>query len=386
MKKISIAFLLLSLSFVSVAQPVRKIGLFVPLYLDSVFHGNDYRYGKKFPRFALQGLDFVQGAQIALDSFPVSNCIVDLFVYDSKSDSASVKSLIDSQKLDSLELIIGAVKDDELNLLASFAESKKIPFISATYPNDGGIVSNPYYVILNSTLRSHCEAIFSYLLQNHNTENIIHVRQTGSQEDRVAGYLNNINKPDNKPLLKIKTMNLDSNLILIKTALDSTKKNFIIGGSLDEDFVSSIATILSSVTKTYDITLIGMPNWDGFTSFGKNYKENLKDFPVYFTSPYFNNKTDNYSKIIQDAYLKLYKGKPSDFAYKGFEVMYVFSRLLNLYPINLIEHLNDYPFKVFSDFNIVPIKSNNQSSHIDYQENKHLFFIKKVNGTASKAW
>ncbi len=386
MKKISIAFLLLSLSLVSVAQPVRKIGLFVPLYLDSVFHGNDYRYGKKFPRFALQGLDFVQGAQIALDSFPVSNCIVDLFVYDSKSDSASVKSLIDSQKLDSLELIIGAVKDDELNLLASFAESKKIPFISATYPNDGGIVSNPYYVILNSTLRSHCEAIFSYLLQNHNTENIIHVRQTGSQEDRVAGYLNNINKPDNKPLLKIKTMNLDSNLILIKTALDSTKKNFIIGGSLDEDFVSSIATILSSVTKTYDITLIGMPNWDGFTSFGKNYKENLKDFPVYFTSPYFNNKTDNYSKIIQDAYLKLYKGKPSDFAYKGFEVMYVFSRLLNLYPINLIEHLNDYPFKVFSDFNIVPIKSNNQSSHIDYQENKHLFFIKKVNGTASKAW
>ncbi|MEI8054278.1 MAG: hypothetical protein WCH52_11120 [Bacteroidota bacterium] len=386
MKKISIAFLLLSLSFISVAQPVRKIGLFVPLYLDSVFHGNDYRYGKKFPRYALQGLDFVQGAQIALDSFPISNCIVELFVYDSKSDSVSVKTLIDSQKLDSLELIIGAVKDDELNLLASFAKSKKIPFISATYPNDGGIVSNPYYVILNSTLRSHCEAIFSYLLQNHHTENIIHVRQTGSQEDRVAGYLNNINKPDNKPLLKIKTMNLDSNLILIKTALDSTKKNFIIGGSLDEDFVGSIANILSSVSKTYDITLIGMPNWDGFTSFGKNHKENLKDFPIYFTSPYFNYKTDNYSKIIQDAYLKNYKGKPSDFAYKGFEVMYVFSRLLNLYPVNLIEHLNDYPFKVFSDFNIVPIKSNNQSSHIDYQENKHLFFIKKVNGTASKAW
>lgn len=386
MKKISIAFLLLSLSFISVAQPVRKIGLFVPLFLDSVFHGNDYRYGKKFPRYALQGLDFVQGAQIALDSFPISNCIVELFVYDSKSDSVSVKTLIDSQKLDSLELIIGAVKDDELNLLASFAKSKKIPFISATYPNDGGIVSNPYYVILNSTLRSHCEAIFSYLLQNHHTENIIHVRQTGSQEDRVAGYLNNINKPDNKPLLKIKTMNLDSNLILIKTALDSTKKNFIIGGSLDEDFVGSIANILSSVSKTYDITLIGMPNWDGFTSFGKNHKENLKDFPIYFTSPYFNYKTDNYSKIIQDAYLKNYKGKPSDFAYKGFEVMYVFSRLLNLYPVNLIEHLNDYPFKVFSDFNIVPIKSNNQSSHIDYQENKHLFFIKKVNGTASKAW
>jgi hypothetical protein len=370
----------------SLATKKQKIALFTPLYLDSVFKGSNYQYGKKFPRYALQGIDFVQGAQLALDSFPINQSFTELYIFDVKSDSASIETLINNHSLDSMQLIIGAVKDNELTQLANFSLRKKIPFISATYPNDGGITNNPYYIILNSTLKSHCEAIFSYLLQNQNNSKIIHVRQTGSQEDRVAGYINNINKQENKALLQIKTINLDSNLSLIKTLLDSTQKNYIICGSLDEDFATSIASILSNVSKKYDITLIGMPNWEGFSAFGKNHKETLKDFPVYFTSAFFNPKTDSYSKILQDAYLQIYKGKPSEAAYRGFEIMYVFSRILNLFPSEFLEHINDHLFTVFSDYNLLPVKLNNQSPGIDYYENKHLFFIKKVNGQAVKAW
>jgi len=45
-----------------------RVGIFAPLYLDSVFEGSSYKYNKNFPKFSLPGLDFVQGAQIALDS------------------------------------------------------------------------------------------------------------------------------------------------------------------------------------------------------------------------------------------------------------------------------------------------------------------------------
>ena len=89
-------------------------------------------------------------------------------------------SLISSHALDSLQLIIGSVKDEEYGQLARFALQKNIPFISATYPNDGGITENPYLVIVNSTLKAHCEAIFSYMLQNHGSDNILHFRKPGS--------------------------------------------------------------------------------------------------------------------------------------------------------------------------------------------------------------
>jgi hypothetical protein len=395
MRKIKpvIASLLFSLACLPViAQPdssglkTYKVGVFAPLYLDSVFTGNTYRYGKKFPRFVLQGLDFVQGVEIALDSMPLPNGYIEASVFDSKSYSNPISSLISSGKLDSLNLLIGSVKDEDYSELAKFALLKNIPFISATYPNDGGVTGNPYVIIVNSTLKAHCEAIYSYILQSHGTDNILHIRQAGSQEDRVAGYLNNINKPDGKALLRIKTINIDSNFNLIKNSLDSTKPNIIIGGSLDEQFSYTLALTASNLRKKYDITLFGMPNWDGFASFANNKKESLNDFPIYFTSPYFNNKWDVYSKMIQDVYLKKYKGKPSDYTYKGFETMFVFARLFTRYPEDFLNHLNDYAYKVFSEYNFRPVYIDKSAEKPDYFENKHLYFLKRMNGVVSKAW
>ena len=392
-KKICLAFLwLIIYTLPSRAQDsttsgfkTYKVGIFAPLYLDSVFRGDIFKYDKNFPRFVVPGLDFVQGAQIALDSMPLPNGNIDAHFFDSKSTLTTIATLISEKKLDSLNLIIGSVKDEEYTQLANFAAEKNIPFISATYPNDGGITSNPFLVIVNSTLKAHCEAIYSYLLQNHGTDKILLARRTGSQEDKVAGYFSTMNKPDGKPLLNIQTIMIDSNFNSIKYKFDSTKNNIIIGGSLDEEFAYSLASTAASVKKKYDITLIGMPNWDGFQSIS-NTKKNLSDFPVFFTSPYFNYKWDNYSKMIQDVYLKKYKGKPSDYAYKGFETIFVFTRLLTRYPDNFMDHLNDYAYKVFSEYNFKPVSVIKPGEKTDYFENKHLYFLKSVNGVVTKAW
>lgn len=362
-----------------------KVGIFAPLYLDSVFTEDEFNYPKNFPRFVLQGLDFVQGAQIAFDSMPSPIAGIDARFFDSKSTKEDINTLIKNNRLDSLDIIIGSVKDEEYKTLANFAFEKKIPFISATYPNDGGITGNPYLVIVNSTLKAHCEAIFSYVLQNHGTEKILIFRKAGSQEDKVAGYFSTLNKPDGKALLNIQTVMLDSNFNTVKYKLDSTKQNIIIGGSLEEEFAYNLAAALSPLKKKYDITLIGMPNWDGFQSFS-NPKKNLNDFPVFFTSPYFNNKWDNYSRIIQDVYMNKYKGKPSDYAFKGFETIFIFARLITRYPENFMDHLNDYPYRVFSEYNFKPVSIKKDSDGPDYYENKHLYFLKSVNGVVSKAW
>ncbi len=362
-----------------------RIGIFAPLYLDSVFTEDQFKYEKNFPRFVVPGLDFIQGAQIALDSMPTPIANIDARFFDSKSVTNDLATLISSKKLDSLDLIIGAVKDEEYPQLATFALEKKIPFISATYPNDAGITGNPYLVIVNSTLRAHCEAIFSYILQNHGTDKIMLVRKPGVQEDKVAGYFSTLNKPDGKPLLNIQTVNIDSNFNIVRYKLDSTKQNIIIGGSLDEEFAYNLAAAVAPAKKKYDITLIGMPNWDAFQSF-TNPKKNLADFPVYFTAPYFNYKWDNYSKMIQNVYLNKYKGKPSDYAYKGFETMFIFARLLTYYSDNFMDHLNDYAYKVFSEYNFKPVSLKKGSDHPDYFENKHLYFLKNLNGVISKAW
>ena len=58
-----------------------------------------------------------------------------------------------------------------------------IPFINVNFPNDGGVTNNPEFVILNTTLHAHCEAIYKFIQRNWATSNIFYVRKSGAQED-----------------------------------------------------------------------------------------------------------------------------------------------------------------------------------------------------------
>ncbi len=369
-----------------IKPPVYKIGIFAPLYLDSVFSNNTFRFRQNLPRFIMAAVDFVQGAQIALDSLQAGDDKIDAYIFDTKSYTQDVPYLIKNKRLDSLNLIIGSVKDAEYLQLAEFALKKNIPFISVTYPNNAGITANPFLVMVNSSLKTHCDAIYSYILQNHGTDKIYLCRQKGTQEDMVASYFKQINEQDGKPLLPIETLNFEYNInsTYLKNKLDSNRRCVIIGGSLDEIFAVNIVRAAYDLRSSYPITLIGMPNWDSYASLYK--KNDFKDFPVYFTTPYFNDKTDAFSKTITSAYQLKYKTKPTDMAFKGFESVYLFTKLLARYPDNFMSHINDKSVKVFCEYNFRPVRLKNKLAEPDYFENKHLYFIKILNGTISTAW
>lgn len=368
-------------------QPHYKIGIFAPLYLDSVFTKNTFRYRQGIPKFIAPAVDFINGAQLALDSLGFGDNYIDASIYDTKSYTETVADLIQKKKLDSLQLIIGSVKDAEYLQLADFALQKNIPFISVTYPNNAGITGNPFLVIMNSTLKAHCDAIYSYILQNHSTDKIYLLRQKGVQEDMVASYFKAMNVQENgQPLLQIETINTDDNLnaSFLKSKLDSNSKNIIIGGSLDEKFANNLVKAAFDISKTFPITLIGMPNWDSFSMLYD--KKKLADFPIYYSTPYYNEKKDAYSRALMADYNTKFKGKASDMVFKGFESVYMFTKLLIKDSTGFMNHINDASIKVFCEYNFKPVRLKDKTAIPDYFENKHLYLVKIFNGVTSKAW
>ena len=96
MKKI-VCFLpivIVSLAIQAQSPMVKKhrIALFAPLYLDSAFdRTGNYRYGKtEFPDFISPGLEFYEGAQLALDSMSREGKQLEVFVYDTRSASQTL--------------------------------------------------------------------------------------------------------------------------------------------------------------------------------------------------------------------------------------------------------------------------------------------------------
>jgi hypothetical protein len=360
-----------------------RIGIVAPLYLDSAFNKEGYRLGNSPARFTMPGMDFITGAEFALDSIPMAaNNYLRVRYIDSRSAKESLEEQIVSGALDDLDMIITSVKDKDFAALAGFSAKKNIPFISASYPNDGGVRMNPNMAILNPTLRTHCEALFTALVQEHGSDNIYLIRQPGDQEDKVESIFKKCNRPDGKPLLKLNVITMGDDLSLLKNKLDSTKTAVIIGGSLNEEFAENLCREVNTLRGRQKIKLIGMPNWEGFAILRNG---SIKDLPVYFTSSLTTEDLDASQKKQEEAYRRKFNSEPSELFFRGFDAVYFFAGLLATYPENPMSHLEDHAALSRSSFELKPVFVGN-SSTIDYLENRHLSLVRSLNGRLSSHW
>ncbi len=358
----------------------HRVAIFTPLYLDSAFDATgNYRYDKIFPKFINPGLEFYEGVSMAIDTLQMMKVRLDIRIYDTKSSSNPITRILQSPEFDSTELIIGHVNVSELRELANAAQKRKIPFINVNFPNDGGVTNNPEFVLLNSTLKTHCEALYRFIQRNWGTSTIYYFYKAGGQEDRLRGYFSEVEKNTASVPLKMRYIPVsdpaDPNQFI--PYLDSMRKTICIVGSLDENYARTICASLSSLNKTFLTKIFGMPTWDNISEFSQPVYENQE---IYYTSPFYINPADSLVLSITNIYKNKFYSRPSDMIFRGYESIMRFGRLLEKYGQNLSGSIGEKRYKVFDDFDIQPVFLNKQNMVLDYFENKKLYYIKKVNG------
>lgn len=360
----------------------HKIALFAPLYLDSAFNTNySYRFDKTFPKFLNPGLEFYQGAQAALDSLDRAGAPLEVFVYDTRSKQASVAQQASSAELDGVEMIFGHVNTPEVRVLADVAQKKKIPFISATLPNDGNVSANPYYVVLNPTLRTHAEGIYKYLQQYHRNDRVIVFRKNGTQEDQIKQYLEEFARNSAAPALKMQFENIGTfpNVTQLTSRLDTVRRTICVAGSLDEAFGLKLAQTLASVSERYPMVLVGMPTWDAF-SFTKPEFRNME---IVYSTPFNYGKWSALGTQLTKSFEAKVNGRPTDMYFRGYETVLRFATLLLHTTKDVASNLSRNGNYVFTQFDIQPVFLDKDDMTLDYFENKKLYFTRVVNGIKS---
>jgi len=362
-------------------EPRHKIAIFVPLYLDSAFDYNDeYRYSKNvFPKFINPGLEFYEGAQLALDSLNKEKAQLEVFVFDTKSIKETLTQQLNNADMEGIELIIANCSSAEVKIFAEAGLRKNIPVINVNLPNDGGAVANPFFVVLNPTLRTQCEGIYKHLQKYYSLDPIIIFRKKGQLEDRIKTYFDDFGKSTAAVPLKIKYVELTDSFTVnqLKPFLDTTNQTMCIAGSLDENFGKKLTQQLAALHKQkYLATVMGMPTWDGI-AFNK---PEYKGIEIIYSTPFYNAKTDKASQSITRQFNKTLFARPSDMVFRGYEVTFRFARMLLQYGRDISSNLANKSTKVFTDFDIQPVLSK-QNMTLDYFENKKLYFLKWQDGT-----
>ena len=358
----------------------HKIAIFTPLYLDSAFDNDDeYRYSKNvFPKFINPGLEFYEGAQLALDSLNKEKASLEIFVYDTKSAKLNIQQQLNKAVMDGIELIITNCSSAEVKTFADAGLKKNIPIINVNVPNDGGVSGNPFFVVLNPTLRTQCEGIYKYLQKYYSLDNIVIFRKKGQLEDRIKSYIDEFGKNTVAVPMPLKYVELTDSFTMnqLKPYLDTTKQTICIAGSLDENFGKRLTQQLAALKKqNYQAMVIGMPTWDGI-SFNK---PEYKGIEIIYSTPFYNAKNDKASVSISQRFNKMMYARPSDMVFRGYEVTFRFARMLLQYGNDIASNLANKYMKVFTDFDIQPVL-NKQSMTLDYFENKKLYFLKWQDG------
>jgi hypothetical protein len=363
------------------------IAVFLPLYLDSAFDAaGNYRFDQNFPKYLNPGLEFYEGLELAADSLRKTGAPFDITVYDTRSSSRTLQQILEDPAFAKMQLIIGHVTVAELRLLASAARNMEIPFINVNFPNDGGVTNNPEFVILNTTLHTHCEAIYKFIQRNWATSNILYLRKAGVQEDRLRNDFTEIEKNTAAVPLKMKYITVDNNvdLRLLIPNMDSNLKTVVLVGSLDENFGKAVCAKLAPLSKTYPMKVIGMPTWDAVSDFNT---PPYADLEIYYTTPFYINPADSLVISIQQYFKTRFYSRPSDMVYRGYETILHFSQILETNKGRLDGSIGIRKYKVFDDFDIQPVFTNKESGTqptgtitLQYLENKKLYYVKKVNG------
>jgi hypothetical protein len=357
-----------------------KVAIFAPLYLDSAFDDNDeYRYSKNsFPKYINPGLEFYEGAKLALDSLNIEKAELEVFIYDTRSSKESLAQLLNQPEMDSIGLIIAHCSSAEVKLFADAGLKRNIPVINANLPNDGGVAANPFFVLLNPTLRTQCEGIYKHLQKYYSLDPIIVFRKKGQLEDRIKMYFDDAGKNTKALPLPLKYVELSDSFTVnqLRPYLDTVNQTLCIAGSMDERFGKRLTQQLAALKKQkYQAAVMGMPTWDGI-AFNKS---EYKGIEIIYSTPFYHPKTDKVSQSITRKFNKMMYARPSDMVFRGYEVTFRFARMMLLHKNELNSNLANKYTKVFTDYDIQPVL-NKQNMTLEYFENKKLYFLKWQDG------
>lgn len=362
------------------ANKTINIGLFTSLYLDQYFTDSlTLKSPTDFPRLAVPGLEFYEGASLAIDSLNKNGIVVRMEVFDLQSRQGNINTLIHNGSLAQFDLIIAQSSGNEINQLALLAKELKIPFINATHPNDRGIRENPYCYIANPTLTAHLEFLQEQIASKWTNANILWLYRKNGNDNQLEESFKEVNERRgiNKITFKAVSLPHQPTLEELLPWIDSTKTNVLIAGSLDEKFTINLISSINNIPKKGLINIVGMPNW-----------ENLREIqlpkygglPIFFSSSFYIAPFNSWAMEMDDFFKDNIYTKTSLSAFKGFELIYYFSSIFSKYGRIFVEDPADTIFTPLNDLDFKPVKTKGPEGPVDYFENKKLYLLRRLNG------
>jgi LysM repeat protein/ABC-type branched-subunit amino acid transport system substrate-binding protein len=286
---------------------------------------------------SLPFLEAYEGILIAVDSLRSLGLTVELDVYDIAGDTTALNRVIWSGMLNDADLIIGPVFSASLNRMAAYAAARDIPIVSPVPLRDQNIVENRPTLYRVFPSASVSQDIVVRELAAHKGSNVVFLyADTLMNDPKTSGFWNRIKKSmvtdnlNDTTLLTaqyftgaIKKRDTYSGVASFEGLLKPDRENIIILSFTQTPVVSSAFSTLHTLSRKYDIKVIGYPEIGGQETIEIKYYYDLELFIPTESYIDFNSPA---AISFTSTFRNKFKTEPmaGSFAWRGFDIAYYF--------------------------------------------------------------
>jgi len=299
-----------------------RVGLLLPFNLDQnkvkmekVKEGKEVAIMNQTRFF----VEFLQGAKFALDSLKNKGHNIQVFVFDTKSDTNHISTLINKEDFKKLDMIIGPAYGHNFEYLANKINGRATYLVSP-YGKKMSILSHsPKVVKYRSSVESRVKVLSEFLYRNHKDDNII-ITHEGAEDLLFAERL----QREVLAMSLLKDSVVMTSPTVVKGVFEPVekllvqRKNIVVSINTKESFATNLVVKMQSKHKDFEIMVVGMEEWKSYKNIEVRYWESLSMHVV-------GNLDFRYLGVNNEAYFKsyyeMYSTEPSYHAVLGNELV-----------------------------------------------------------------
>jgi LysM repeat protein len=332
---------------------------------------------------SLDFLEMYEGILIAADTLRSMGLNINLHAYDIKNDTVEITRLIESGKLDRMDLIIGPVYSNNLSAVSRYAGKLGIPVVSPVpLINNSSLIKNPTLFMASSSLEIAQKALARKIGEyyDHNIV-FIHADTLGGDDD-VKRFKNLIFRELSYKIpyedIKFKEFKFYSRSMFnndsinrLSNALSDQSKNVIIIASEDPPVISEVVDNVSGLARRFDSRLFAYPVIRDLDE--RLDQKELFDMDILVYSPFWIDYSKMNVKHFNSEFRKKFHTQPLEksYAWQGFDITYYFLSGLAMQGKKFLDHPEThFPDLLQSEYDF---KRNDAG---DGFENQKLFLVR----------
>jgi ABC-type branched-subunit amino acid transport system substrate-binding protein len=280
-------------------------------------------------------LEFYEGALIAFDSLEKLGLKAEVHVIDTDQNDKTISNFLSSKIAHEADLIIGPAYSSKVGLVEEFSRKNNKYLISPVTSSPDITKNNENGFQFTPTVPTQIDLASKYIADNFNAVNtLITYKDFIIETDLKNMYMNSLKTHGVEDVYSI--IFKEAGNEELKNKLISGRQNFIIIPSSDEAFVAEVYSDLVTHAEEFDISVMGLPTWESFETidFGK-----LQNLQTYFFSTSQVNYENYNTREVRRKFIKRWKTDPSVMGYQGYDVAFIFGKMLMDHGLNFQQQL-----------------------------------------------